>query len=118
METGSGPSQAAPTAAPPRPSVDVAGLITSAILEYVDKAPAEVRDASVVSAMRSCLKGTAPSGQDAAHLSSQLEKIPAQPGVELRSFRNELSSLLTLASEHHDPQHGGAFIRYLSVLAG
>jgi hypothetical protein len=98
-------------------SIDVPELIAFAILEYVDSCQAEMRDAIVVSAMRSCLTGGVATGEHSIPLSERLERITQRTDVSRRSFREALQQMMKLASEYRDPKNSSAFIHHLSLLA-
>ena len=90
--------------------------VTNVILAYTHSCSSQVRDKTVIAALRACMKGTSP-GPDASKLVERLESIPNEPGVDTRSYRAAVSQLLALASEHRDPRNARAFIGYLGVLA-
>jgi hypothetical protein len=71
----------------------------------------------VVAALKSSLRATTPSGDEAKRLAEELNQIPTRPGVSMRAFRDALQDLLSTASTHQDSRTGDAFLRYLSVLA-
>ncbi len=97
--------------------VDVAELIVRAILEHVAANRSDARDAMLIAAIKSSLRATVPSGDDAKRLAEKLNEIPAMPGVSIRAFREALQQLLSTANANHDPRSGDAFLRYLSVLS-
>ena len=99
------------------PPVDVIGMIVTKTLGYVHTSRAEVRDSAMVSAMRSCLEATTPSGDQAKALQKCLEEVSSQPGVDVRAYRSALTRMLELARQHHDPKNANAFIGYLAILA-
>lgn len=105
------------TAPSERQSIDVFELIAKAILEYVDSGASEVRDAIVLSAMRSCLNGGAITGKPSFPLSQRIEQIRQRTDVNQRSFRAALKQMLKLAQEYQDSKNTCAFIRYLGILA-
>lgn len=102
--------------APPSPSqsVDVSGLIVLAILDYVESCGSEIRDATVVAAMRGCLNGVETGKQP---LVRQLAEIAQRTDVDLRAFRNAMKQMLELARQYQDPKNSSAFIRYIGILA-
>ena len=97
-----------------RRSVDVSGLIAAAILEYADSSGSEIRDATVVAAIRGCLTGA---GTGKQPLTERLAGIAQRTDVDRRAFRNAMQQLLDLARQYQDPKNSSAFIRYISILA-
>ena len=100
-----------------RRSIDVSGLIVSAILEHVHTSRSEVRDATVISAMRNCLKG-GPLGQPSLLMVERLERIGERTDVDPIAFRDALQQMLKLAYQFRDSKDSTAFVQYLGIVAG
>lgn len=107
----SGGSQASPQ----RIRVDVGGLIAKTILDFAS-ARSPLRDAVVVSALRSCFQGTTPSGDQSRQLSERLAAIPAQHDVPVGAFRKEIDEMLSLAKRQRDADQTDAFVQLLRML--
>ncbi len=105
---------AAASAATRPPKVDVAGLVATTILEYVESSGAEVVDAAVVSALKGSLKATVPSGQHSRQLWARLDRLTHQEQVEIKAFRNAVNQMLETASSHQDPKNAHAVPRTTS----
>lgn len=97
--------------------VDVTGMVVEAILEHAGVLGSDARDAMVIAALHSVLRGTTPSGEDARRLAEQLHSISRHSEVSLRAFRDTLEQLLLTANAHHVPRNGNGFLRYLTVLS-
>jgi len=113
-----GATTTATNSAPPlAATVDVVGMLAGTILRFVESSDGEARDQTVVSAIRSCLKGTAANSDQVKSLRERLEQVPQLTDVDTRSFRDALRQMQELASEHHDPKNANAFVSYLAMLA-
>ncbi len=112
----SAPKQNQSSVASPQRKVDVASLIASTILEFIDASPNEVHDIAIVSAMRSCLNVSGSSGMHSLPLLQRLDAVQSRADVDTRGYRAALKQLLDEAARHRDADDPIAFIRYLDLL--
>ena len=96
------------------------GLLVNEILRPVEK-PQRIHDAVAITALRACLRGSAPGGPEAVELFGRLQAIAERDDVETRVFRDALNQLLELSAQQQgasDSEHSedSRFLSYLSVL--
>lgn len=97
-------------------SIDVAGLIVSAVLKEA-RSPPQLRDEEILAALRACSDGSTASQQRAERLAVELSEIPAQHGLSQESFRTAVDEMLALARGQKTPGEVNPFLRILRVLA-
>ncbi len=113
------PVPQAQLAHPSPPPVDVTGLVVDAIVGD-EKKTSQLQDAVVVAALRGCVNGNRPSGDEASILFSSLQQIAERTDVEMRDFRTAIKQLLDQSTQHRSlgPQQEAPnpFVNYLAML--
>ncbi|TWU37034.1 hypothetical protein [Novipirellula artificiosorum] len=104
--------------AAPTPQTDVAGLVVTEILQFVDEGGRR-SDAEVVSALRAFRRGSNPSSPDAMVLKQRLQQIGDRADVEMRTLRDAVGDLIDEATHYSDRgQANDRFVKYLQLVAG
>lgn len=112
------PAAAGPESlAQPSVKVDVVDAITARILQQAASVSGDCSDIAVVAALRGCLTGKAPSGDQSALLWRAVEELSAQPGVTTHAFRKAVNQLLSEQKKHRDTNDPSAFVAYLEFMA-
>ncbi|MGB7343329.1 MAG: hypothetical protein WBD20_03910 [Pirellulaceae bacterium] len=117
LESAANQNRQVAFASPSKPKVDVVGMITIAILQHAEDATSGLQDVVASVALRSCLTGKSPSGEQSSLLWQSINAVAEQPGVSVYAFRKAVSQLLEVQKKHQDHENPSAFVAYLQLIA-
>jgi hypothetical protein len=95
------------------PTDQAINLVADAIVRYAKQRSRLANDALVISTLKGLLRGSSPSCEE----SSELEKIPAMPQMDRRSYRAGMETVLGIALQQENKTTPDAFLQYLQILS-
>lgn len=99
------------------PTDQAINLVADAIVRYAKQRSRLANDALVISTLKGLLRGSSPSSEESSELCQELEKIPAMPQMDRRSYRAGMETVLGIALQQENKTTPDAFLQYLQILS-